>query len=54
MPFKPNYNQRRSERRQTQQLKRQEKELRRAEKVALRKAARVDPDAPPAKDDPAG
>jgi hypothetical protein len=51
MPFKPNYNQRRSERRQTQQLKREEKEQRRAEKVALRKAARGD--APPAKDDAA-
>jgi hypothetical protein len=51
MPFKPNYNQRRSERRQAQQKKREEKEQRRAEKVALRKAAQGD--APPQKDGPA-
>jgi hypothetical protein len=51
MPFKPNYNQRRSERRQAQQKKREEKEQRRAEKVALRKAAQGD--ATPQKDGPA-
>ena len=51
MPFKPNYNQRRSERRQAQQRKREEKEQRRAEKVALRKAAPGD--GPPLKDGPA-
>jgi hypothetical protein len=51
MPFKPNYNQRRSERRQVQQQKRDEKEQRRAEKVALRKAARGD--GPTSKDGPA-
>jgi hypothetical protein len=51
MPFKPNYNQRRSERRQAQQQKRDEKEQRRAEKVALRKAARGD--GSPPKDGPA-
>lgn len=48
MPFKPNYNQRRSERQKAQQQKHEEKEQRRAEKVALRKAERGE--APPAKD----
>ena len=48
MPFKPNYNQRRSERRQAQQQKREKREQRRAEKVALRKAAPGD--VPPLKD----
>jgi hypothetical protein len=51
MPFKPNYNQRRSKRRQAQRQKREEKEQRRAEKVALRKGARGD--GPPPKDGPA-
>ena len=51
MPFKPNYNQRRSERQRAQQQKREEKEQRRAEKVALRKVERGD--GPPPKDGPA-
>ena len=51
MPFKPNYNHRRSERRHAQQQKRDEKARCRAEKVALRKAAQGA--GPPPDDDPA-
>lgn len=48
MPFKPNYNQRRTERRRAQQQKGEEKQQRREQKAAQRKMARAE--APPAKD----
>jgi hypothetical protein len=51
MPFKPNYNQRRTERRRAQQQKGEEKQRRREEKAAQRKAARDE--TPPTTDDPA-
>jgi hypothetical protein len=51
MPFRPNYNQRRSDRRRAQLQKHEEKQQRREEKAAQRKAAR-DETSPP-RDDPA-
>jgi hypothetical protein len=43
MPFKPNYNQRRSERNRVKRQKGEEKQLRREEKAAVRKAVRDEP-----------
>jgi hypothetical protein len=40
MPFRPNYNLRRADRRKAQQQKHEEKQKRREEKAAQRKAAR--------------
>jgi hypothetical protein len=51
MPFKPNYDVRRADRRRAQQQKHEEKQQRREEKAAQRKAARGE--TLPAKDDPA-
>jgi hypothetical protein len=50
MAFKPNYNQKRSDRRKAQQEKSDEKQRRREEKAAQRKVERGE--APPAEDVP--